>query len=121
MPDALSIGIEWNLFWSLNPKKLEPFAKAHKKRVKEQDAMIHSWIGSYGISALIFAISKCFNKSSQYEYIKEPIYSKNDISEKEDLPLTEEEKKAKTEQLFMKLKIMGLNHSRNNKKEVENG
>lgn len=84
LPMALSIDVEWELFWHLNPKKINPFIEAHKKKLKEIDNLIHSWIGTYGISALTTAISKCFSKNSTAEYIKDSIManalmSDNDI------------------------------------------
>ena len=69
------------------PKELEPFKKAHKNKITEQDSLQHMWWGNYGISALIVAIDQCFNKKPKYEYIKEPILSKafenDDLTEEE--------------------------------------
>ena len=59
------------------PKELEPYNKAHKMKMAEQDNLQYTWWGSYGISALIVAIDRCFSgKKSKAEYIKEPILSK---------------------------------------------
>ena len=59
------------------PKELEPFDKAHKKKIEEQDVLQHLWWGNYGVSALIVAIDRCFSgKKSKAKYIKEPILSK---------------------------------------------
>ena len=59
------------------PKELEPYNKAHKMKMAEQDNLQYMWWGSYGISALIVAIDRCFSgKKSKAEYIKEPILSK---------------------------------------------
>ena len=59
------------------PKELEPYNKAHKMKMAEQDNLQYTWWGSYGISALIVAIDRCFSgKKSKAEYIKEPISSK---------------------------------------------
>ena len=57
------------------PKELEPFDKAHKKKIEEQDVLQHLWWGNYGISALRFAIDHCLNgKKANTEYLKEPIF-----------------------------------------------
>ena len=77
------------------------------------DRMIHSWIGTYGISALTTSIARCFGNKNA-EYIKTPIFSEIE-RQNEQKVLTEEEKRRKTEQLFMQLKIMGANHKANNK------
>ena len=46
-------------------------------KMAEQDNLQYTWWGSYGISALIVAIDRCFSgKKSKAEYIKEPILSK---------------------------------------------
>ena len=59
------------------PKELEPYDKAHKNKIIEQDYLQHMWWGNYGISALIVVINRCFGgKGSKAEYIKEPILSK---------------------------------------------
>lgn len=59
------------------PKELEPYDKAHKIKIAEQDNLQHMWWGNYGISALIVAIDRCFGgKKSKAEYIKDPILSK---------------------------------------------
>lgn len=81
LPMALSIDVEWELFWHLNPKKLSPFIEGHKKKLKEIDSLIHTWIGTYGISALTTAISKCFSKHSTAEYIKDSIMANALISD----------------------------------------
>ena len=51
------------------------------------------------------------------EYIEKPIMADLTTEETEvrNAPLTEEEKRKQTEQLFMRLKIMGSNHKRNHK------
>lgn len=117
MPKALSVGVPWELFWHLNPKKLQAFNEAHKLQIEEIDAMVHSWVGAYGISAITTSIAKCFSKNSKAEYIEKPIMA--DLTTEEtkvrNAPLTEEEKRKQTEQLFMRLKIMGSNHKRNHK------
>lgn len=59
------------------PKELEPYDKAHKIKIAEQDNLQHMWWGNYGVSALIVAIDRCFGgKKSKAEYIKDPILSK---------------------------------------------
>lgn len=59
------------------PKELEPYDKAHKIKIAEQDNLQYMWWGNYGVSALIVAIDRCFGgKKSKAEYIKDPILSK---------------------------------------------
>lgn len=83
---------------------------------------MHSWWGTYGLSALTVAIDHCFNgKSAKSEYMSTPIME-NCSKKKPEEALTEEEKKRQTEQLFMQLQIMGANHRLSNKeKYAKNG
>lgn len=88
------------------PKELEPYNEAHKRKIMEQDNLQHMWWGSYGISALIVAIDRCFGgKKSKAEYIKEPILSQTF----KDGGLTEEEKQKQRELFVAKLQVMQTN------------
>ena len=88
------------------PKELEPYNKAHKMNIVEQDNLQHMWWGNYGISALIVAIDKCFGgKKSKAEYIKEPILLKTFEND----GLTEEEKQKQRELFVAKLQVMQTN------------
>ena len=88
------------------PKELEPYDKAHKSEVMEQDYLQHMWWGNYGISALIVAIDRCFSgKKSKAEYIKEPILSQTF----KDDGLTEEEMQKQRELFVAKLQVMQTN------------
>ena len=78
------------------PKELEPYNKAHKMKIEEQDSLQYKWWGNYGISALIVAIDKCFSKKPKAEYIKEPILSKkfeNDGLTEEEIQKQEKDKR----------------------------
>ena len=87
------------------PKELEPYNKAHKMNIVEQDNLQHMWWGNYGISALIVAIDKCFSKKPKAEYIKEPILSKTFENDR----LTEEEIQKQRELFVAKLQVMQTN------------
>ena len=87
------------------PKELEPYNKAHKIKIMEQDNLQHMWWGNYGISALIVAIDKCFGKKPKAEYIKEPILSKKIEND----GLTEEEIQKQRELFVAKLQVMQTN------------
>ena len=87
------------------PKELEPYDKAYKIQIKEQDMLQHMWWGNYGVSALIVAIDRCFSKKPSAEYIKEPILSKTFEND----GLTEEEKQKQRELFVAKLQVMQTN------------
>ena len=70
------------------PKELEPYEKAHKSTIKENDYLQHLWWGNYGISAFTVAVDRVLHgKKAVAEYIKEPVLKQ--IYEFEEL--TEEE------------------------------
>ena len=87
------------------PKELEPYNKAHKMKIEEQDSLQYKWWGNYGISALIVAIDRCFSKKPSAEYIKEPILSKTFEND----GLTEEEMQKQRELFVAKLQVMQTN------------
>ena len=88
------------------PKELEPYDKAHRIKIMEQDNLQHMWWGNYGISALIVAIDRCCGgKKSKAEYIKEPISSKTFEND----GLTEEEIQKQRELFVAKLQVMQTN------------
>ena len=87
------------------PKELEPYNKAHKMKIEEQDSLQYKWWGNYGISALIVAIDRCFSKKPSAEYIQEPILSQTF----KDDGLTEEEKQKQRELFVAKLQVMQTN------------
>lgn len=94
------------------PADLEPYAKAHRLQLQEQDNQLYM-MGIYALSAVSVAIERNLaGKKAKSEYIKEPVLSK--IFENEGL--TEEqiqERKIKkailTEQKYIALAaIKGL-------------
>lgn len=112
MPEALAMGIPWEVFWHLNPKKFKPFITAKKKKMVELDQFVHTWIGTYGMSALTTAISKCFSKNSTAEYIKENIMSK--IANEN---LTDIEKQKEVDKFFAEQRARRMNWKRQKSKK----
>lgn len=118
-PQAYVMGITWEQFWGMNPRMIRCISIGHEKKIKEYDALIHTWVGTYGLSALSVAIEHCMNgKKAKSKFIENPIMS--DVESKTESTensggLSEREKIEKTEQLFMKLSIMGANHKLANK------
>lgn len=55
------IGVDYDLFWTLNPKSLSPFVKAFRLRQEYEDSM--AWqLGGY----IRMAIASNFNKQAKY-------------------------------------------------------
>jgi hypothetical protein len=55
------IGVDYDLFWTLNPKSLSPFVKAFSLKQKYDDAI--AW--SQGIY-IRMAIGSCLSKNTKY-------------------------------------------------------
>lgn len=70
LPQALTIGVDYDLFWSLNPRKLQPFVESFKMKQKIEIEYINyqTWLqGIYFGKALVASLDK------NQEYFKEPI------------------------------------------------
>lgn len=73
LPEALSIGVDYSIFWTLNPKKLESFAKAFKQKTefefkrKKEEINFSAWLNGIYFGE---AVSALFNKRCKYP--KEP-------------------------------------------------
>lgn len=75
-PRAYSIGITWNEFWGMNPHIIKCLEKGHENKIKEQDALMHSWWGTYGLSAVAYAVEHCLaGNKAKSKYIEKPIFS----------------------------------------------
>ncbi len=58
----------------MTPAQLGYCIKGHELKRKEQDSDMWHFAGTYGISALIYAIDRCLNgKKARSEYIKKPV------------------------------------------------
>lgn len=115
MPDALSIGVSYELFMHLNPTKLKPFYEAHYRKMKMRDEEMWSVFGNYMISSLQVAIDRSFNgRKSKSKFIEYPILSKQNFAQEE---FTEEELQRQREIFVAKLRAMKANFDINHKKE----
>ncbi len=101
--------------WS-SPADMEPYLKAHKEELKEKDYL--AWLSNqYTLSAVSVAVEHCLaGRKAKSKYIEKPIMQEIEEKQQENKPLTEEEKKRQTEQLFLRLRIMGANFNLNHGK-----
>ena len=101
LPHALTIGIDYRLFWHLTPKKISAFEKAYNmKRELEDEKM---WqLGMYIQSAVSVAIDHSMNgKKAKSKYLEKPLMK---IAKDENIDLlTEDEKLEKVKTLFAML------------------
>lgn len=60
LPSALSIGVDYGLFWELNPKSLEPFVKAFS--LSQENIDRNNWLqGMYIKMAIVSSMDKKTN------------------------------------------------------------
>lgn len=97
------MGVSYETFWHLTPKKLEYFLKAYKTKIKMQDEQM--WImGMYIQSAVGTAVEHCLaGRKAKSEYIDKPILK--DIEER-NKPLTEEEIQRQRDLFVAKMQSM---------------
>lgn len=79
------IGVEYDLFWTLNPKSLSPFVKAFDLKRKYDDYV--SWTNGLYVQR---AIASCLGKNQKYP--KKPFFDK---SEQKLIPMSPDEIKEK--------------------------
>lgn len=108
------MGIPFETFWHLNPKKMKPIYEAEKIKAQQRDEEIWHACGNYLVSAVMTAVDKCLNgRKSSVKYIEQPLLRNR--AEKED-DLSEEEIKKQRELFVAKLMVMKTNFEINNKK-----
>lgn len=111
----MSIGIDYRLFWHLNPTKLKPFAEAdelkQKNKLKEQELISYM----HNIYTLR-AIGACLSKKSKYPEKPLNILASD---KKQDKELTEDEIKRQREALILNLQIMQANYELSKNEERE--
>ena len=80
MPESLAVGVPYELFWHLSPKKLKAFHTAYMIKEKNIDSLM--WVmGKYVLSATVFAIDHALNKKAKSQYIEKPILSDMEYAE----------------------------------------
>lgn len=102
------------------PKVLTAYDKAHEERLKRIDTLAWSFCGNYVLSAVSVAVEHCLaGEKAKSEYVDKPIMRdvEKKTEEQEDAPLTEEEIQRQTEQLFLRLQIMGANYNISHKSD----
>lgn len=109
------MGVSWDEFWRMNPRIIKAICRGYEQKIKQDDYL--AWLsGQYTLSAVYVAVEHCLaGKKAKSKYIEKPIMQSVEQKriESNPLPLTEEEKRKQTEQLFMKLRIMGANFNLN--------
>lgn len=78
LPQALMIGVNYNDFWDLSPKTLEPFIKAYSLKINEQDRMM--WVQGMYIK---LAIASTLGKEVKYPKQEFTKHNQSQLSMKE--------------------------------------
>ena len=120
LPNAIRAGVPYDKFWHMTPKVIGMYIDVYSERQKEKYKMIEyiPWlVGKY----VVDAIGCTFGKG---EFPNNPLSEENNnemVNSNTETELTEEEKIKQTEQLFLKLRIMGANFNlnKNNKDDSE--
>lgn len=105
MPNALAVGVSYETFMRLTPKKLTVFYKAYRIKMQLRDEEM--WRnGMYTFSAFSTVIANSFSKTAKAEYLKHPLLE--GVKQKEEIS---EEKRIEMEnhKTAMTLKIMQVN------------
>lgn len=80
----------------MTPAQLGYCIKGHELKRKEQDSDMWHFAGTYGISALIYAIDRCLNgKKARSEYIKKPVSILLEEESNEDVAMFEMQQRIK--------------------------
>lgn len=95
--------------WSC-PADMEPYIRAHKEEMKEQDYL--AWMqGQYILSAVSVAVEHCLaGRKAKSKYLKKPLMQ--EIEEK-NKPMTEKEIQRQRELFVAKLQAMKTNFELN--------
>jgi len=109
LPNALAIGIEYNLFWKLNPRKIKPFYEAHKIKRKMLDEEM--WcMGAYIHNAVLSAVEKNLaGKKAKTSYLEKPFMQEETKPTEQNTDKEKEERMKKVKAVFQSLEIMKAN------------
>lgn len=121
MPNALTIGITYDVFWHLNPKKLEPFVKSYENKKKIRDEEMW-YMGQYIMSSLDATVCNSTiwkgKNGKPSKYVEKPFYQ---IQEDNKKVLSEDEKKKQLDKFVMSLKLMESNFKAEHKNKDGTG
>ena len=107
-------GMTEEQFWESNPRIISVWEKAYKAKMNATNEFIHSWVGTYGLSAVTVAVEHCLHgRKAKTKYIEKPVQL---------YELTEEEKEREAEKerrKFIEWAKAAMN--KNKRKEGDNG
>lgn len=116
LPNALAVGVPYEVFWHLNPKKLESFYDAYKIKQKMRDE--EAWANNiYTLRAFQVVMAQfgagLSGKRSTAQYFEKPLMG--EVSRQREL--TEEEKQREVDKFFARENARRVNWKRNKIRE----
>lgn len=115
LPEVIAIGIRYDEFWQLNPRKLNVIMEGYKLKRKVEDES--QWLfGGYVFHAVSVAMGNAFRKKgvkaqSYFEILEKPFL---DSVQKEEL--SETEKQRYINSFMANLQVMQSNFESNHRK-----
>lgn len=108
------MGVPYELFWHLNPKKIKAFEEAYKLKRKVEDEQM--WLmGMYVNNAVSVAIDHALNgRKAKSKYFEKPIMEQ--VKDNNPDLMTEEEKLERVKLLFATLEARKIEFDRENNK-----
>ena len=108
MPQLLALGISYDEFWTLNPRKINVILEGYKLRRKIDDE--RAWLlGGYVFQAVSVSLGNAFRKKNQKAQSYFEIVEKPFLSEIEQKEMSDAEKQKRLDALMASLHIMQSN------------
>lgn len=105
MPQVMAMGISYDEFWTLNPRKLKIIAKSYtlKRQIEDEKAWL---LGGYVFQAVSVAMGNAFRKKNAkakdyFEIVEKPF-----LKHVEKQELSEDEKQKRIDALMASLHVM---------------
>lgn len=115
LPHCLAMGIGYDEFWTLNPRKLRVLVEGYKLKRQIEDEK--AWLlGGYVFEAVSVAMGNAFKKKNQKAKSYFDVVDKQFLKQAETKEMSEEEKKRKLELLMAGLRIKKTNFELNHRK-----
>ena len=105
LPRALMMGVNYDLFWTLNPKSLTPFIKAFELKMEHEDTT--SWQNGLYVRLAVLSIM-----DSKIKYPNKPLSVKEKVVKDDDEEMIANKKMNKIKQAMLE-RMSIVNHNLN--------
>lgn len=108
LPQMMAMGISYEEFWSLTPRKIKVIIEGYKLTRKVEDEK--QWLlGGYMFEAVSIALGNAFRKKNQKQKTYFELVKKSFMSELSDKEMSEEDIQKKRELLMAQLRMKQAN------------